>query len=329
MKTLNFSLVLVCLAALTVAGRAESRTWTSRDGKTLVGEARAVTAQEVQLLLKDGRLVKLPVDKLSAKDQTWVEDTLAAKDAQAVEARRLNGGAEGPYAGKLTGGWQKMTSADGLPFEIWGPAPAKVKAKDKEKPKTALPLVIYLHGAGGRGDDNEKQLEPGARVFTAEANQAKHACLVIAPQCPADGSWGGDVMAKMLALVHHAADNLPVDRDRIYVHGFSMGGHGTYQALEKEPGLFAAGVPVAGGGNPRAVDKYKAVPVWAFVGELDKPETVAGMKSTAEALTAAGGVGKITTYPDGDHLVHNRVAQDPLMHEWLFQQSRKKADVVK
>jgi predicted esterase len=302
---------------------AESRTWTSADGKKLIGEAKSITASEVQVILKDGRAVKIPVARLSEDDQAWVKSQLDATAASAVELARLRGATEGPYAGKLTGEWQKLTSALGIPFALWGPAPAKIKEKDKGKAPAALPLVIYLHGAGGRGDDNEKQLEPGARVFTTEANQSVRPCLVLAPQCPAEKSWG-NYLPQLFSLIRDLSAHLPIDRNRLYVHGFSMGGHGTYQCLENEPTLFAAGVPVAGGGNPKKVALYHDVPVWAFVGEKDEPGTVASMKNTAAAITAGGGVGKITAYPDGDHLVHDRAAKEPELHTWLFQQTRKK-----
>ena len=43
--------------------------------------------------------------------------------------------------------------------------------------------------------------------------------------------------------------HLPIDADRVYLTGYSMGGYGTFAFLNEEPRLFAAGIPIAGGCN--------------------------------------------------------------------------------
>ena len=54
-----------------------------------------------------------------------------------------------------------------------------------------LPLVLYLHGSGGIGDDNEKQLALGnifgTRVWALPENQRRFPCHVVAPQT--DRGW--------------------------------------------------------------------------------------------------------------------------------------------
>jgi len=46
-----------------------------------------------------------------------------------------------------------------------------------------LPLVVYLHGSGGLGDDNEKQLQLGnifgTRVWLLPENQKRFPCYVV------------------------------------------------------------------------------------------------------------------------------------------------------
>src|SRR5690606_34978999 len=51
------------------------------------------------------------------------------------------------------------------------------------------PLVLFLHGAGERGSDNEKQLTHGADLFLAEENRKKFPAIVVFPQCPEDKYW--------------------------------------------------------------------------------------------------------------------------------------------
>lgn len=125
------------------------------------------------------------------------------------------------------------------------------------------PLVLFLHGAGERGDDNSAQLKHGTALYLEPANRAAFPCFVVAPQCPAEAQWAsmpwntlsgeqsGHPTAPMLSvleLVDELAGQYPVDRDRLYVTGLSMGGFGTWDLITRYPERFAAAVPICGGG---------------------------------------------------------------------------------
>src|SRR5688500_843727 len=56
-------------------------------------------------------------------------------------------------------------------------------------PQQKYPLVLFFHGAGERGDDNEKQLIHGGRNFAHEAMRRRHPAFVVVPQCPAEKRW--------------------------------------------------------------------------------------------------------------------------------------------
>ena len=129
--------------------------------------------------------------------------------------------------------------------------------------RSKYPLVIFLHGSGERGDDNEAQLKWGVKNFASSKVMSLHQPIVIAPQCPKDATWGNydystmklkspptRPMELLIELIEDAISNLPVDTNRIYITGLSMGGFGTFDALSRHPDLFAAAVPVCGGGDP-------------------------------------------------------------------------------
>src|SRR4030095_2912470 len=70
-----------------------------------------------------------------------------------------------------------------------------------------LPLVLYLHGSGGSGTDNVKQMGLGnvfgARVFALPENQKAFPCYVVVPQT--DRGWmryrqpsPGDSVARLI-----------------------------------------------------------------------------------------------------------------------------------
>ena len=83
-------------------------------------------------------------------------------------------------------------------------------------PKAAgrLPLVVYLHGSGGLGTDNERQMGLGnvfgTRVWALPENQKEFPCFVLAPQT--DRGWvrygapsAGDSVARVVpGVLFHA-----------------------------------------------------------------------------------------------------------------------------
>ena len=130
-------------------------------------------------------------------------------------------------------------------------------------PKRHYPLIIFLHGSGERGSDNIAQLKWGVMNFATEQNLLKYPAVIIAPQCPANTGWsdpGRDrtittaplasnptkPMELLLELIKKIKAQGQIDTSRIYITGLSMGGFGTFDAIEREPGLFAAAVPVCG-----------------------------------------------------------------------------------
>src|SRR5437868_5332363 len=122
-----------------------------------------------------------------------------------------------------------------LPYRLLAP-------KDYDA-KKSYPLVLFLHGAGERGTDNQRQLVHGTKVFLTPENRTAFPCFVIAPQCPnnlqwVDTPWGNDshVMPEKptepmrLALETIAAlqKEFRIDGKRLYVTGLSMGGFGAW-----------------------------------------------------------------------------------------------------
>ena len=156
--------------------------------------------------------------------------------------------------------------------------PAKVEVG---KP---YPLVVLLHGAGERGTDNRLQLVHGGRQLLAWGREWKLPFVLVAPQCPGgkqwvDTPWGAlahtmpESPSETLALAMELLDNrlaaLPVDHDRVYATGVSMGGYGVWDLLQRRPGFFAAAVPVCGGGDTNLASRLVSVPIRAFHGKAD------------------------------------------------------------
>ncbi|MEZ6094251.1 MAG: prolyl oligopeptidase family serine peptidase [Pirellulaceae bacterium] len=202
-----------------------------------------------------------------------------------------------------------------------------------------LPLVLFLHGAGERGDDNRAQLVHGAKDFVQR--REKFPAIVVAPQCPREVWWGGargvanqettadkpDPLTLCHSLVEEIMKSHPVDPDRIYITGLSMGGFGTFEAIRRWPDLFAAAAPVCGGGDPseETIKKIKAIPMWIAHGNDDRVVPFERSTEMVEALRKAGAE---PHFVEMDGVGHNSWAAtyaDDSFHEWLFKQHKSPA----
>ncbi len=201
------------------------------------------------------------------------------------------------------------------------------------------PLVIFLHGSGERGHDNEAQLKWGVTNFATDHNMLLHPAFVIAPQCPEKISWSNFSRTKMtadtrlqptatrpmemvIALIHQLEKTLPIDTNRIYITGLSMGGYGTYDAIERYPNLFAAAVPVCGGGDPSLATAIVHLPIWIVHGAEDPAVNPEYSLDMLTALTKAGAHPGFTQYPEVGHFSWLGAYSDALLMEWLFRQHR-------
>ena len=138
-----------------------------------------------------------------------------------------------------------------------------------ESQKTRWPLILFLHGKGERGEDLDLVKIHGIPKIVA--TEKEFPFIAVSPQCPIDHVWADDFMQqKVLDLLSKIVHNYRVDRNRIYLTGLSMGGYGTWSLATSRPDLFAAAVPICGGGDPSTVSKLKDLPIRVFHGALDK-----------------------------------------------------------
>lgn len=202
-------------------------------------------------------------------------------------------------------------------------------------PISKYPLVIFLHGSGERGDDNEAQLKWGVLNFASDQNMKMHPSIVIAPQCPKNMSWGNfsyedmslqpsptEPMKLLMELINQSILKLPVDINRIYITGLSMGGYGTFDAISRYPNLFAAAVPVCGGGDVSKASSISHIPIWIFHGALDGAVNPVLSQDMVAALTKEGAHPGFTQYPEVGHFSWIAAYSDTMMMEWLFRQRK-------
>jgi predicted peptidase len=195
-----------------------------------------------------------------------------------------------------------------------------------------FPLVIFLHGKGERGSDNEAQIKHISNLALDPKYRGKYPCYILAPQCSKTELWAEhnkdgtvktaptDPMRLTIELIDKICKDFPIDKNRIYVTGLSMGGYGTWDLLARYPDKFAAAVPVCGGGDEKTASKIRHIPVWAFHGAKDNVVSPRNSRKMVKALQDAGGNPGYTEYPDIGHDSWVQAYQEPHLLPWLFKQ---------
>ncbi len=211
-------------------------------------------------------------------------------------------------------------------------------------PSKKYPLVLFLHGAGERGNDNRAQLVHGSSLFLEK--QSQFPAIVILPQCPKDRYWSSvkidrsqpkykfeydykstketPELSAVMALLKDLSRKHKIDRNRIYVMGLSMGGMGTFEAITRHPRVFAAAIPICGGGDPSLAGNFaKKVPLWVFHGAEDAVVHADYSREMVKATESAGGKVKYTEYPGVNHNSWDNAFAEPELLPWLFSQKKK------
>ncbi len=207
------------------------------------------------------------------------------------------------------------------------------------------PLVLFLHGAGERGRDNNKQLVHGATLFLQPHNRKNFPCIVLFPQCPPKpGYWSSVILdatkkpyhfdfnysrlitsplQNTLHVVHQLIAENKVDTTRIYIMGLSMGGMGTLEAVYHDPTFFAAAIPICGGGDVTAfTESYSKIPFWFFHGDQDEVVEVKYSRQMVAHLKELNANVTYTEYAGVKHNSWENALTEPGLLPWLFSQHR-------
>jgi predicted peptidase len=269
------------------------------------------------------RTQNIPTDKWIERFGEWldVQGLLKAPDP-----------AFKPYLRK-----EFMLGGNTLPYRMLYP-----ENYDKTK---KYPLILFLHGAGERGSDNEKQLVHGAKLFVTDANRKAFPAIILIPQCPDDSFWASAKidwstqpfkitldytqapqwpLVAANELVKKVASEEAVDKSRIYITGLSMGGMGTFESVYRYPDLYAAAMPICGGGDTNSYDKrVRKTAFWIFHGADDSVVDVKLSRDMQAKLKSLKVENKYSEYPGVNHNSWDNAFADPAFLSWAFGHKRK------
>lgn len=244
-----------------------------------------------------------------------------------------------------------LATASCAPVELWGELTEQRMTREvagqrlqywlytplNGESATDSPLLLFLHGSGERGDDLERVKVHGPPALI-DREEALAGLFVVAPQCPENEWWQSDTLVALVGEVIEAHPR--VDPERVYVTGLSMGGYGTWQLIVDYPDLFAAAIPICGGGEPNrlnpdpdpefeptfrieSLEGVRDLPIWAFHGEDDAVVPLAETLLLVEALRELGSDVRLTTYPGVGHDSWTQTYARPDVYEWLLAQEHR------
>ncbi|MGK3990801.1 hypothetical protein WMF37_32370 [Sorangium sp. So ce291] len=194
------------------------------------------------------------------------------------------------------------------------------------------PLLVFLHAAG-QDSDLPRDLRSSGKGWTGSfldnGDDKKYPSFFLIPISQTNRSGWGDgrsdaekfegrltiVVLKQLV----ASGEYNIDPDRLYLTGPSMGGRGTWDMIEKNPGLFAAAVPAAAPGLDEP-EKVVGENIWSINGERDS--TVGDNRKTIAAIRALGGNPIYTELAGHGHDTWRDIYPSDAFMEWVYAQRR-------
>lgn len=266
---------------------------------------------------------------VSTPMKSTAERCLVADDFQQMEF-------VSPYTGQI------------LPYNLYLPA--------DYNPEESYPLVLFIHDAGVASGPVTHTLYQGngATSWAEPEAQARHKCIVVAPEYPVitvDDNWNySHHLDATVALLKDLQSRYSIDSTRIYTTGQSMGCMSSIVLMLKEPELFAGALLVAGKWNPdlmgpldkqniwiiscegdassnslqgQAVEKWREQGSTVTESTWDMTLPVEQLSAEADKMSAEGTNLLFTHLTGGNHRATWFVAYGiPGVQDWLFKQHK-------
>lgn len=194
---------------------------------------------------------------------------------------------------------------------------------DKEMIDGKYPTIIFLHGIGDGKDMTHLRKYAFPRNLEGDKN---FPFIFITPRCADSTEWYFDNVDNVLyfnEMLDDAIARYPIDTNRIYLTGLSMGGIGTWYFAYHTPQRFAAIGPIAFKEQPGwDLCKAKSVPAWGFHGALDKIIPLSAAQQLVQNFRMCGGNINFTVYPQNGHDAWTITYNKPDLYDWFLKQRK-------
>lgn len=148
----------------------------------------------------------------------------------------------------------------------------------KENDTAKYPLVVWLHGMGNGGNEGVQVSASNICYWSSEEFQSRFTnggAFILAPRSDEKKGlcWNESTFEPLKAAIDtFIAENKDnIDRTRIYVGGYSMGGKMTLKMAIAYPEMFAAAFPICPAWSPseELLSYISDMPVWITSGKTD------------------------------------------------------------
>ena len=186
---------------------------------------------------------------------------------------------------------------------------------DHEAP---CPLILALHPGGKQGSYygslNLRQIfEPALRNWNA---------IIVAPDAPIRG-WTDETADRgVMALLESVVEKYSIDRSRILVTGFSMGGRGTWFFASHHSDFFTGAIPIAGSPGDDDLNALGRMPVHIIHSRADDVVPFGPAEEAALKLEVAGNpvnftaLDQVSHYAMGGYVAALSNAGDWVLEQW-------------
>lgn len=222
-----------------------------------------------------GRL--LVVRYLSSVDADEREDVLRAIERLGAGYDRVAGWVKNAadYAPVQPGLHRKVISVGESKGEYFVYIPSSYA------PDRSWPAVVMLHGVGGSGF--------GQAMAWLKASAHNDEFIFIAPTYASGLWWEDEAENFVLSVLDRAKKEYNINTNRVYLTGFSSGGHGAWYMAIRHPGIFAAINPIAGECPlPELLVNLAHVSVYIIHGAEDDVISVEAARDASSRLAGLG-----------------------------------------
>ena len=233
-------------------------------------------------------------------DEMWWQDANAAVDlAKALDVGQGHWAPPGatpdkPHAIPWARSFRQAyySQADGAPVVFGVRAPPAVEGR------RTYPLLVVIHGG--------PQVAPSAELPFFEVRPSGR------------GVWGYRSISRYDALqvIEYMKRYYPIDPDRVYVTGFSVGASGAMQLAAFSPDIFAAALPMVAFGSDLPLVNLRNLPVAIHHGSHDWVSSVCNVRVQSERMKALGCPVVYKEYPGVGHWVP--APHEPLVR-WMIE----------
>lgn len=189
--------------------------------------------------------------------------------------------------------------------------------------------------------NNDHQLTNGGRIHLKAVNDAGTRLpddaglparafpgFVLFPQNL--NGWDVGSVQDALRLVRLILKKYNIDKNRVYIHGLSNGGHGVYEALKRAPWMFAAALTMSAVddafvNNQGMAPAIAHIPLWVFQGGQDTNPYPQKTENIIKKFRDAGAVVRYTKYEDLGHGTWGTAYNEPDFFTWIL--GKNKANI--